>query len=156
MTSLALLAHSAAAPAGNSTFLTVAATIVPVLLLAVTIQGRTYQEMLALKISPAAAWLLTASVLSVGCLGEITALITLYTGTPATAPALIVLIVTVLLTLAIAGAALVMFMTAENQRKASARQQGEDERQQQAEITVGPIDERPGPAPRNPDKTGAP
>ncbi len=45
MTSLALATHAAAAPPFNGLFYATAATVIPVLFLAVTIQGRIYQDL---------------------------------------------------------------------------------------------------------------
>lgn len=45
MTTLALLAHHAAAPAFNTAFYATAATVIPVLFLAIAVQGRGYDAL---------------------------------------------------------------------------------------------------------------
>jgi hypothetical protein len=45
MSSLAALTHTAAPPAFNGLFFATAATIIPVLFLAIAVQGRTYQNL---------------------------------------------------------------------------------------------------------------
>lgn len=46
MTSLASLAHQASPPAFNSAFYATAATVIPVLFLAIAVQGRSYENLL--------------------------------------------------------------------------------------------------------------
>jgi hypothetical protein len=98
MSSLATLAHTAAAPAFNGLFYATAATVIPVLYLAIAVQGRTYDDLLKAYVNMARRlkqnpghWLQRAAgsvptsvvvalatlLLLLGILGEIQALIIL-------------------------------------------------------------------------------
>ena len=118
MTSLALLAHDAktTAPVFNVTFYSVAATVIPVLFLALAVQGRMYEnlmkaasdavetgyrqvrlwrqnpgsvrtrEALGPFLTPYAAIGAAVAILAVGVIGEILALTSLYLRRPAGTP----------------------------------------------------------------------
>jgi hypothetical protein len=146
MATLALVAHtgSATASAGSITFFSVAATVIPVLLLAVTIQGRTYQQLRKLKIRAATAWLITSSLIFLGLAGEITALVVLYIGIPDAAAALVVLSITILLAGAIVVAGLLTYLVVYETPEASAGKHREDEPE---DLDARPAAEKPGTVP---------
>lgn len=135
MSSFALAAHAtrAAAPPFNGLFYATAATVIPVLFLAVAVQGRMYEDLLKAGsdafergvsqvllwrqnpasvrsrqalgpfLTPYAATGIAAIVLTLGVIGETTALISLYVQHPAGSPQG-VLAATVVLTIAAAAA----------------------------------------------------
>jgi hypothetical protein len=87
MNNLASLAHvaSPATPAFNSSFYTTAATVIPVLFLAIAVQGRMYDDLLKAYVNaggrlirPTAAALLAVLILFFGITGESQALFILY------------------------------------------------------------------------------
>jgi hypothetical protein len=87
MSNLASLAHvaSPATPAFNSSFYTTAATVIPVLFLAIAVQGRMYDDLLKAYVNagrrlirPTAAALLAMLILFFGIIGESQALFILY------------------------------------------------------------------------------
>ena len=100
MTSLALAAHAAAAQPGfNRDFYAAAATIIPVLFLAVTIQGRAFEQLSALnqKVLP---WF-AAIVFGSGCIGELYAITALYRQAASTRTSETVLGATIILIVAV-------------------------------------------------------
>ena len=152
MTSIALLTHPASHTvlSGGSTFIATAALLIPVLLLAVTIQGRTYEQMRALNVQAYDAWMITAFVVFVGCLGEGIAVIALYKGTASHATALAILIITIFLIVAILAAALLAFLASDGNSEPAA---GEQEAFAAPELHGLPIAEKPGTAPGEPGPT---
>lgn len=153
MTSIALLVNPATrtAASGGSAFLATAALLIPVLLLAVTIQGGTIQQMRAVKIQPLTAWFIISLVVLIGCAGEITAVITLYTGTASTPPALTVLVITIVLILVILAAAVLAFQAAYGARNPPGT--GEVEAFAAPQLDARPIAEKPGTASGQPGTT---
>jgi hypothetical protein len=126
MTSLASLAHTAAAPAFNGLFYATAATIIPVLFLAIAVQGRTYEDMLKTgvatyrrvrqdpQVRQSAFWSVTATyfasspaitavlILAAGAGAEICAVLALYQQHIGSHAGLYVLIGTIFLVIEIA------------------------------------------------------
>jgi hypothetical protein len=126
--SLAALSHTAATQAFNGLFYTTVATVIPVLFLAIAVQGRTYEELLKAgsdayqrgllsrwraastgrqapgpTLSPYAVIAIAILILAVAVAGEIVALISLYLQRPA-GPPQAVLTAAVILTIAAAAA----------------------------------------------------
>jgi len=129
MTSLALLAHTAhtAAPGFNTAFYATTATVIPVLFLAIAVQGRTYEDLLKAAgdtyerglrrqhlrqphrasarppVPLLATWALLSTALIIMCfavLAEITALICLYQQSPTADPGTVIT-AAILLTIAL-------------------------------------------------------
>jgi hypothetical protein len=79
------LVHAHAAAPFNTAFYSAAATVIPLLLLALTLQERTFQDLLVIR-APRRQWLapmIAGFILCAGALGEWHAGLALYRGMPA-------------------------------------------------------------------------
>jgi hypothetical protein len=135
---LALLAHHAASPAFNGLFYATAATIIPVLFLAIAVQGLAFQQVLLamrwlngatnaarrrhdyyrryslpLGLATIAAMLIAAAIPYLGAAGEIDAILALYHQQASGAGSL-VLAATILLAIVAAGGPAIAFVGALN------------------------------------------
>jgi RsiW-degrading membrane proteinase PrsW (M82 family) len=162
--SLAALAHGAsqAAPAFNGLFYATAATIIPVLFLAISFQSTTWQDMgkafspadraiesAALQDSPLSIRLivlsftmgiLTAAILLSGAIGEIYAIVALYQRRAASHSPFFVLTATIFLTAATAGIPVLTFFRAVRQERrgnSAAKQSATDPPGEQHHDTEG-------------------
>jgi hypothetical protein len=102
------LAHETA-PAFNTGFYAAAATIIPVLFLALTLQGTAYQQLKALKAETAPYF--AGVVIGAGLAGEILAIVALYRQAVWYETASGVLIATIILMAAVAAAAFLVLVT---------------------------------------------
>jgi hypothetical protein len=121
VTSLALLTHSAthAAPAFNDIFYATTATIIPVLFLALTVQGGAITDLVTAKrFGPWVAGFIVGAC----CTGEIEAVFALYKRSASTNTAQGVLAVTIFLIVAVGALPFVTTIVA-SERKSSVEQQ---------------------------------
>jgi hypothetical protein len=153
MTSLALLAHPAshAAPAFNGLFYATVATVIPVLFLALAVQGSTYRELV--KSSQAghllAKWA-AAGILLYGTMGEIWALLSLSAQRARGASGFVLLSV-IFLVLATAAGPFVAYVRAERAEALAARERTRTLRQPSARASSGEPDATdPGTPPGEP------
>jgi hypothetical protein len=109
MTGHALTVHAAAVqPAFNTDFYATAAAVIPVLLLAVTLQSRAYQQLSSLKVK--ATPYLAGVVIGVGGAGEILAIVALYRQAAWYDTPSYVLTATIILVVAVSAAAFLAFV----------------------------------------------